>query len=190
MRLTPAPSGHDESPAGVRCPKRVRFARPTVVGVATAGASLLVWIFASILLVIPSVFYVIPLPEEADGLTLCLPGLGPLQRVREGLPPAQEELAYIHEGVHAEQCRANGALWYARRTLSPQGRLTLEAQALCQEVSVLSRRGGDPGRLVDAAVAALVSDYFEEGRVSGWEAAAAVEQACGPSITGPVGIAQ
>jgi hypothetical protein len=118
------------------------------------------------------------MPADADGVTICLPGVGPLQRVREGLPGEQEELAFIHEGIHADQCRASGALWYARQAVSPLGRLELEAQALCGEAAVLSRRGGDVDRLVDWTLTRLVTDYFEDGAVPGWAIADAVDRAC------------
>jgi hypothetical protein len=182
MRLKPASNGNEGRRADTAHLSRVGLVRPTVSGVATAGATVLVLGFATLLLVVPSVFYLTPMPEDADGVTLCLPGVGPVLRVREGLPPDQEELAFIHEGVHAEQCRTYGALWYARQASSPRGRLTLEAPALCAEVAVLAGRGGDEERLIDSAVAALVTDYLEDDPVPGWEVIAAMQRTCGAAL--------
>lgn len=158
--------------------RRDRFARPTASGMATAGVAVVTLAIASVVLVVPGVFYAVPLPARTDGLTVCLPGLGPLLRVREGLSPVEEELVYIHEGVHAAQCRSFGALWYARQAATPRGRLLLEAQALCAEAVTLNRRGGDAERLLEGTLAGLVSDYFDRGQVAGWRIAAAVEGAC------------
>lgn len=158
--------------------RRASFAPPTVSGVATAGIAVAILALAGMALVVPGVFYLVPLPADTDGLTVCLPGLGPLLRVRDDLSPEQEELVYIHEGVHAAQCRRYGSLWYARRASTPQGRLLLEAQALCAEALTLFRRGADAGHLRDGTVAGLVSDYFDGGQVPGWRIAAAVDGAC------------
>ena len=136
----------------------------------------------TILGIIPGVFYVGPMPADADAVTLCVPGLGPLQRVRDGLSHEQAELALVHEDVHASQCRAHGALWFARQTSSTQGRLAMEVQALCAEASLLSRRGDDGERLVSRTVEALVSDYFPDGSVDRGEIAVAVAAACGPLL--------
>lgn len=178
MRMIPSPHGKDRTRSGEGWLERANAAPPTVTGVATAGATLVLLGLTSLFLVVPSVFYLAPLPDNADGVTICVPGLGPLQRVREGLSGDQEELAFIHEGVHAEQCKTHGALWYARQTITARGRLMLEAQALCAEAALRSRRGADGQRLMDGTVAGLVSDYLEEGEVPGWEIAAAVNGAC------------
>jgi hypothetical protein len=136
----------------------------------------------TILGIIPGVFYLGPMPAEADAVTLCVPGLGPLQRVRDGLSPEQAELALVHEDIHASQCRAHGAVWFARQTSSPRGRLALEVQALCAEATLLSRRGGDGERLVSRTVEALVSDYFHDGSLDRGEIGVAVAAACGPVL--------
>lgn len=178
MRLPPTSDGPTHSHTGAPRVPRDGLAPPTVSGMATAAATVLLLACASVLLVVPNVFYLVPMPSEVDGITLCLPGLGPLIRVRANLTDGQEELAYLHEGVHAAQCRSFGALWYASQNLTPGGRLRLEAQALCAEAALLSRRGIDGDRLVDRAVAGLVSHYFEGGEVAGWEVVAAVGGAC------------
>ena len=178
MPLIPAPNGNTADTVGEEGPERTRLARPTVSGMVTAGVSLMLLAAVSVLLLVPTVFYLVPIPPEAAAVTLCLPGIGPLQRFREDLPREQEERMYIHEGVHADQCQRFGATWYARRASTPQGRLTLEAQALCAEVEVLSRRGSDRQGLRDRTVEILATEYFEDGSVPRRDIALAVDGAC------------
>ena len=182
MRQIPAPNGMDTKKVGVAGPDRIRFARPTVSGMVTAGASVMVLAAVTVLLLVPTVFYVIPISPDAAAATLCLPGIGPIQRFRDDLHGEQEERTYIHEGVHADQCRRFGVTLYNRRTATPEGRLPLEAEALCAEVAVLSRRGADPQRLVDWTVESLATEYFDDGSVSRRDIASAVDGACG-SVT-------
>lgn len=157
---------------------------PTVGGMVTAAMTLGLLIAGSLLLLIPAVFFLIPMPHEADAVTLCLPGVGPLQRFRDDLEGEHEELVFIHEQVHAAQCRAFGPVWYGRQALSPAGKLALEAPALCQEVAVLSRRGEDPDRLRERTVEILASGYLHRSGVSRREISAAVDRACGSSVGG------
>lgn len=178
MRLIPGPHGNEVKKVGAVRPERIRIARPTVSGMVTAGASLMLLAVASLVLLIPTVFYVIPLSSGAAAVTLCLPGIGPLQRFGDDLRGEEEERTYIHEGMHADQCRRYGATWYARQIASPEGRLTLEAQALCAEVAVFSRRGSDPQRLLDWAVETLATEYFGDGSVPLEDIVVAVKGAC------------
>jgi len=178
MRLIPSPRGNEEEKVGAPRPGRIGIARPTVSGMVTAGAGLMLLAVASLVLLIPTVFYVIPLSSGAAAVTLCLPGIGPLQRFRDDLRGEEEERTYIHEGMHADQCRRYGATWYARQIASPEGRLTLEAQALCAEVTVFSRRGGNTQRLLDWAVETLATEYFEDGSVPLEDIVVAVKAAC------------
>lgn len=144
---------------------------------ATLAAVLL--LATSVLVVIPAVFSLVPIPPEADGLTLCIPGIGPLQRFDDDLAGEREELAYIHEGVHAEQCRSWGALWFVGRLTTPRGRLALEAEAFCGEAAVLTLRGADRDHLIDRTIDVLAGEYFPEGEPGRGEIARAVEAACG-----------
>ena len=178
MHMIPAPNGNVAKKVGEPDRERIRLARPTVSGMVTAGVSLMLLATASVLLLVPTVFYLVPIPPEAAAVTLCLPGIGPLQRFRDDLPREQEERMYIHEGVHADQCQRFGATWYARRVATPEGRLTLEAQALCAEVEVLSRRGSDRQGLRDRTVEILATEYFEDGSVPRRDIALAVDGAC------------
>jgi hypothetical protein len=145
----------------------------------TAGATVVLLLVTSVILVIPAVFSVMPISPEAQAVTLCLPGIGPLQRFRDDLRGEQEELVYVHEGVHAEQCRRFGAAWYARRVATPRGRLTMEALALCAEAKVLWLRGVDRSRAVDRTVETLATEYFRDSGITRQEIAAAVDEACG-----------
>jgi len=177
MHPNPARREDETARVGVVGPEQARLV-PTVSGMVTASASVMMLAAVSVLLLIPTVFYVIPIPPDADAATLCLPGLGPLQRFREGLQGEREERTYIHEGVHADQCRKFGATWYAQRTVSPEGRLTMEAQAFCAEVAVLSRRGADAQRLLDWTVETLATEYLEDGSLARQDIALAVDGAC------------
>ena len=163
-------------------PGAARFRRPTVSGVVTAGVTVVLVMVASVILVIPAVFSVMPISPEAQAVTLCLPGIGPLQRFRDDLRGEMVELVFIHEGVHAEQCRTLGAAGYARRVSTPHGRLAMEAGALCAEAKVLWMRGVDRARVVDRTVETLAIGYFRDGGVTREEIAAAVDDACGEGM--------
>lgn len=182
MRPIPPPKRNEEHGRGGPEPGMIRSVGPTMTGMARAAATLVLLTAGSLLLLIPAVFFVIPMPAEADALTLCLPGVGPLQRFRDGLDGERLELVFIHERVHAEQCRTFGPTWYARRMISPSGRLALEAQALCAEVALLSGRGADRVRLTDRTVEMLVSGYVERGSVPRGQISASVDRACGASM--------
>ncbi len=97
--------------------------------------------------------------------------------------------------MHADQCRRFGAAWYALSMTSAQGRLTLEAPALCAEVAMLTRRGGDTQRLLDWTVETLATEYFDDGSVTLEDIVVAVRGACAgvenlqarPSPSSPIG---
>lgn len=148
-------------------------------GMASAVATFALLAVGILVLLIPAVFFLVPIPSDVDAMTLCVPGMGPLQRFSDGLEGEHEEMVHVHENVHAEQCRTFGPLWYARHAVTPSGRLALEAPALCAEVVALSARGADRTRLKDRTVEALSSGYIERGRVPRWQIAAAVDRACG-----------
>ncbi len=186
MRSIPPPHGTDTDSSGGRSLPRRWFRRPTLHGTAKAGVIVALAIVSTVVLVIPAVFTVVPISPEAEAITLCVPGIGPLQRFTDDLRGEREELVYIHEGVHAAQCRSFGATWFNHRVTTPQGRLTLEAQALCAEAAVLSIRGADRERLSDQAVEALASEYFSDSDLGRREIVDAVDSACGPALrSGP-----
>ena len=159
-----------------------RRASPTVSGLMAAAATLSVFGAMTLFVLIPAVFFMLPFPPRADAVTLCLPGIGPLQQFREDLEEEREEVVYIHERVHAEQCRRLGATRYASWYATPEGRLELEAEAFCEEVGVLSLRGAERERLLAWTVETLMSRYFDEGEIPRSEVWAAVDFACRPSL--------
>jgi hypothetical protein len=140
-------------------------------------------VIITFLLVIPVVFSIVPISAEAEAVTLCLPGIGPVQRFTEDLSGQQEERVYLHEGVHAEQCRELGATWFARKVTNPQGRLAMEVQALCAEANMRALRGADRQREVDLAIEILATEYFSEGDVGLQEITVAVERSCGVTMS-------
>ncbi len=164
--------------ARVRPDPVVRPTSPTLSGLLSAAATLWAVGALSLVVVIPSVFLLLPFSSEADAVTLCLPGIGPLQQFREDLEGEQEEVVYLHESVHAEQCRSLGAAQYANRYRTLPGRLALEAEAFCAEVNMLSRRGAVRERLIDRTVETLVTSYFEGDQIPRSEVLAAVEMSC------------
>lgn len=161
---------------------RARPARPTVSGLIAAAATVSLLGVMTLFVLIPTVFFVLPLSARADAATLCLPGIGPIQQFNEDLEGEYEEVVYIHERVHAEQCRALGAARYASWYGTLEGRLTLEAEALCEEVEVLSLRGADRQRLLYWTVETLMTHYFDEGEIPRAEVWATVDRACGASL--------
>ena len=167
----------------VRANPVARRASPTVSGLLSAAATLWALGAISLMVVIPSVFLLLPFSAQADAVTLCLPGIGPLQQFSEDLEGEREEVVYIHERVHAEQCRWLGATRYAKRYGTLSGRLTLEAEAFCAEVTVLSRRGAERDRLMDRTVETLMTSYFEGDHMPRSEVLAAVKTACVGTLT-------
>jgi len=179
MRQLSSPSEHDDTRAGAPGTRRTWLKAPTAAGLLHAAAGLLPIGAATILLLIPAVFFLVPLAPEVDAMTLCLPGVGPVHRFREDLQEDEEEVVFLHERVHADQCRRLGATGYARKAATPQGRLRLEAEALCAEVTVRAARGDDRQWLVEWTVEALQNEYFPGGEVTHEEITAAVGSACG-----------
>jgi hypothetical protein len=181
MAPIPPPHGNPAPSSAGAGAERADRARRTLGGIAQAGLLAALLLAVSILVVVPAVFSLIPIPPEADGLTLCIPGVGPLQRFDESLHEDEEELVFIHERVHAEQCREWGALRFVRRLVDPESRLAMEAQAFCAETAVLALRGADREPLLHRTVDALATGYFPDGEVSRAEIVAAVGAACGGS---------
>ncbi len=125
----------------------VTVARLAIMATVTAG------------IVVPVAFFLLPLPARADGVTLCLPGIGPLQQFADGLDGDREEVVHLHERVHAAQCRRLGAAVYASTYWRAPGRIELEAEALCAEFDLLAAQGSDPDRLLEQTVEALYGGY-------------------------------
>jgi hypothetical protein len=83
-----------------------------------------------------------PFPRGADGLTLCYPIVGAVQRFNRDLSGSSLARARAHEGAHAIQCRRDGAVWHFVRDLLPSQRLQAEAEAYCAEASFAVGNGG------------------------------------------------
>jgi hypothetical protein len=74
-----------------------------------------------------------PIPKGLDGMTMCLPLVGPVTRIDTSLTGRALRLAAVHERAHAEQCRDLGALRSYAARLTVEGKLRSEAIAFCAE---------------------------------------------------------
>jgi len=84
----------------------------------------------------------LPVPQRAEGLTLCYPVVGPVQRFNPDLSESALARTRAHEGAHAAQCRRDGAIWHFVRDVVPSQRLAAEAEAYCAEAKFGVARGG------------------------------------------------
>ena len=84
-----------------------------------------------------------PLPQRAEGLTLCYPGVGPVQRFNPNLSDSALARTRAHEAAHANQCRRDGAIWHFVRGVVPSQRLAAEAEAYCAEANFGVAKGGE-----------------------------------------------
>ncbi len=73
---------------------------------------------------------------DLDGVTLCFPLIGPVQKFDRTLPDSLLKLARVHESVHAIQCRRMGAVANFVVRVGRKGRLRMEAQAYCAQAKV------------------------------------------------------
>jgi hypothetical protein len=121
-----------------------------------------------------------PLPKGLDGMTICLPIVGPITVVDSTLTGRARELARVHERAHADQCRDLGAVRSYVVGLSIDGRLRSEAQAFCAEAH-WDLAVGFSRELVLARIADELETAYEwtAGRSRG-EIVAAVGAACPP----------
>ena len=78
---------------------------------------------------------VLPFPQREEGVTLCYPFVGPVQRFNLDLSRAALARTRAHEDAHAAQCRRDGAIWHFVRGVFPSNRLAAEAEAYCAEAS-------------------------------------------------------
>ena len=85
---------------------------------------------------------VLPVPQMAEGLTLCYPVVGPVQRFNPDLSDSALARTRAHEAAHATQCRRDGAIWHFVRDVFPSQRLAAEAEAYCAEAKFGVARGG------------------------------------------------
>lgn len=133
---------------------------------------------AASLVGIPLAFFLGPVPAGADAITLCLPGIGPVQQFAEGLSGELEEIVTIHELMHVQQCRSMGATaWYLTYG-TREGRMRLEAEAYCAEIAFLARRGADPEAVLAPRVEILHAGYGNDGTLSKDEVRALMRASC------------
>lgn len=142
------------------------FVRLTVLAVIVAA------------IVVPVGFLILPIPARADGVTICLPAIGPLQQISDDLSPHLTELVELHEDVHAEQCRRLGAAKFASMYWSAPGRIALEAEAHCAELPLLEARGFTQLFVFERTVDVLNDGYRNDGLVPRREVARIVSQYC------------
>lgn len=134
--------------------------------------------------VVPAIFFLRPVPAGADAVTLCMPGLGPLQQFARDLDGDLEEVVLVHEETHARQCRALGAAEWMVRYGTLRGRMELEAEAFCAEVELLAARGADRERLIEPRVEVLYEGYRNDGTLSMAQVREIVRAACVPGGVG------
>ena len=159
-------------PTGRRSPARV----VRVLG--SVGAASMIGTFA----VVPIAFTLLPVPAGADAVTLCFPGIGPLQQFSGDLSDELEEVVMVHEKVHAEQCRSMGAAVWAARYRTPAGRVELEAEAFCAEVELLAARGGDREGLLEPRVEILQHGYRTRDAYTTAEVHEIMRATCGSGL--------
>jgi len=84
----------------------------------------------------------LPIPQSAEGVTLCYPVVGPVQRFNPDLSDSALARTRAHEAAHAIQCRRDGAIWHFVRRVFPSQRLAAEAEAYCAEANFGVAKGG------------------------------------------------
>lgn len=84
----------------------------------------------------------LPFPQREEGVTLCYPVIGPVQRFNPDLSGSALARTRAHEAAHATQCRRDGAIWHFVRGTFPSQRLAAEAEAYCAEARFGVSKGG------------------------------------------------
>jgi len=170
--------GTRESSPQPSWPKGRRSTARVVRFLGGVGAVSMIGTFA----VVPIAFTLLPVPAGADAVTLCFPGVGPLQQFSRDLTGELEEIVVVHEHAHAEQCRAMGAAAWAARYRTVRGRIELEAEAFCAEIDLLAGRGLDRESLIEPRVEILGQGYRNHGALSADEVRAIIRATCGPRV--------
>jgi hypothetical protein len=140
----------------------------------------LAWLFVPGVLALSVAAARAPLPKGLDGMTMCLPLVGPVTRIDSTLRGRARTLAEIHEAAHADQCREVGAVRSYAASLTIDGKLRAEALAFCAEahwdLAVGFPRANVLARIADE----LETAYgWTAGRSRG-EIVAAIGAACPP----------
>ena len=84
----------------------------------------------------------LPVPQGQEGVTLCYPFVGPVQRFNPDLSQSTLARTRAHEAAHATQCRRDGAILHFARGVLPSQRLAAEAEAYCAEARFGVVNGG------------------------------------------------
>src|SRR5262245_47317293 len=109
---------------------RVRWPRILIVVAVLTGALMALGAWA-------------PLSPGWDGVTLCYPLVGPVQRISHTLADSTRLRIQAHEDQHASDCRQRGAIpHYVELARSP-GRLRAESRANCAEAKQQVALGRD-----------------------------------------------
>jgi hypothetical protein len=121
-----------------------------------------------------------PFPKGLDGMTMCLPLVGPITRLDSTLTGHARDLAVVHERAHAEQCRDVGAVRSYLAGLTVKGKLRSEVNAFCAEaywdVAIGYPRGNVLARIADE----LETAYGWTSGLSRGEIVAAIGAECPP----------
>lgn len=147
------------------------------------SARRLVWLLAPGLLALSLAAARAPLPKGLDGMTLCLPIVGPITRIDSTLSGRARALAEIHERAHAAQCRERGAVRSYAAGLTIDGKLRSEAHAFCAEANWDLAIGYSRENVLARITDELETAYgWTAGRSRG-EIVAAIGAACPPLST-------
>jgi hypothetical protein len=121
-----------------------------------------------------------PFPRGLDGMTMCLPLIGPITRLDSTLSGHARDLAVVHERAHAEQCREIGAVRSYVAGLTVKGKLRSEVNAFCAEaywdVAIGYPRQNVLARIADE----LETAYSWTAGLSREEIVTAIGAACPP----------
>jgi hypothetical protein len=121
-----------------------------------------------------------PLPKRLDGMTMCVPIIGPITRLDSTLNGRARDLAVVHERAHAAQCREIGAVRTYLSGLTIKGQLRSEIDAFCAEaywdLAIGYRREHVLARIADE----LETAYSWTAGLSRGEIVAAIGAACPP----------
>lgn len=123
------PNGHDRR----RSPSVLTRESHTLAQKRRISFTRLSWMLLPGLLAVSVAAARAPLPRGLDGMTLCLPFVGPVTRIDSTLEGRAQQLALIHERAHAAQCRERGAIRTYASSLTTDGKLRAEAHAFCAE---------------------------------------------------------
>lgn len=94
--------------------------------------------------------------SRTDGVTLCLPVVGPVQRLAANLPDNTRRVVQVHEAVHAIQCRLMGAPLNFLERVTIGGRLRIEGEAYCAQIRYEVAQGAARDLVFARAVDELV----------------------------------